>query len=143
MNKFYVIKLVNEKSEANGFVIDGPDGIILASEYVIEVKQFHSHLQAKQFIFDNKLEQKRTKAYIRSSEDIMDEGGSKNIVPAQGEVCYIENAEGEKIFFDTKHQCYYFELRDVGQCCWKTKDDAQKFIDGCDFKCEVFIKSIK
>ncbi len=143
MKKFYVIKLVNEKTGANGFVIDSPDGIILANEYVIEVKQFHSHTQARQFIFDNKLEQKRTKAYIRSSEDLMDEGGAKNLKPLQGEVFYIEDEEGYKLFYDTKEDSYYFELREVGQCCWHSKSDTEKFIEAMQFDCKTIIKSIK
>lgn len=142
MQKFYVIKLVNDKTGATGFVIDSPDGITLSSEYVMDVKQFSSHLEAKIFIFDNKLEQKRTKAYIRSNEDIMDEGGSENLKQLQGDIFYIENESGEKIFFDNKTREYYFELREVGQCVWKTESDAKNFIKQMDLKVKTIIKKI-
>lgn len=141
MGKFYVIKIVPKEGES-GFIIDSPEGIkVSIGSLAGEVIQFSSVYEAKKFIFDNQLERKGAKAYVRSNEELIDEkvSGAKVL---KGSVFYLQNEDGENLYYDTKKAGYYFDKKDVGQCCWNSKRDLELFIEQVDFDISVTIKEI-
>ena len=127
MQKFYVIYLVFSSGE-KGFLIDGKEGILVSHSLDANIKQFISTYEAKKFIVDNQLERKGTKAYVRSNEDLVDEN-TKGVIAFNESFFYIESEVGEKLYFDTKQDRYYFGFGDVGFCCWKNESDAKLFVN--------------
>lgn len=137
MGQFYVIKCVNSEGEV-GWLVDHKEGIqLVVGGFHSDITQFKTYQKAQIFLLHNKIERNGTRAYIVSNEQLMKEMGTGNIpgvMIGTSEMCYIENERGEKLFFDPKQQAYHFEADDVGYCCWKTKEDAEKFIEAYELK---------
>ena len=126
MDKFYVIKIINRGGQ-RGYLVDSPKGIMIADGITGEITQFKTSEEAQKFIRDRKIERGGIKAYIRDNDDLMKEE-AKSLTTLSVDAFYIENEDGEKVFFDGKHQGYYFDKSDVGYCLWKTEEDAKTVI---------------
>jgi hypothetical protein len=143
MEKFYVIKLINTRNGERGYVIHGTSGIILSINGVHpDVTQFESEIDARIFIKNNRLERNGMTAHIRSNQDLINEEKGNNLKTPDCDLFYIENNFGEKLFFDSKMDGYLFKYCDIGYPVWKTKDDAQNFINSYNLQ-NVSIKKFQ
>lgn len=141
-NLFYIIKLIKPDGEY-GYVIDGKNGIALSVGAMhIDVTQFTSQYEAQKFINKNKLEKNGVKARIRSNQDLMEEEKGNGLKPVSKTLFYLENKQGEKCFYDSKEEGYYFENREHGYCVWNTEADIKNFCDNMPFPERPIIKKL-
>ena len=128
---FYCIKLINKHTGSRGYVIDSPKGIAVSEKFISDCIRFPTYQEAQAFMRENKLERKGITAYIRDNQDVMKEGESAGLkmVKADQELYAIENEIGQKLFFDTKEDAYYFSDEEVGFCCWYDIPSTNKFVD--------------
>ena len=129
MEKFFVIKVINNRTGERGYVMDTPKGIMIAMEFHINTTQFETEKEARQFIKEKKLERGGMTAHIRRNQDIMVEEKGSNLKPLDKNLFYIENELGEKLFYDAKEEGYYFKRGDAGYPCWYSEEDTKKFIE--------------
>jgi hypothetical protein len=129
MDKFYVIKVINNRTGERGYVIDSKEGIMIADGFHINTTQFETEKEARQFIKDRKLERGGFTAHIRSNQDVMKEEKGGNLKPAEKDVFYIENELGEKLFYDSKEEGYFYKMGDAGYPCWFSEVDIKRFIE--------------
>ena len=140
MEKFYVIKLINIRNGERGYVIDRKDGIMLSLNGLSpDVTMFENEIDARIFIKNKRLERQGMTAHIRSNEDLMVEEKGTNVRPADKDLFYIENSVGEKLFYDSKEDGYYFKYGDVGYPVWYSEEDTKKFIEAYKLE-DVIIK---
>lgn len=139
MNEFFVIKLIKPNGE-RGYLVESPNGILISVGAVTsDIKQFSTSNEAEQYIRKNKLERQGVRALIRTNQDIIKDAGTKVL---EHDVFYLENERGEKLFYDSGQQGYYFDNRDAGYCCWKTRDDLLKFCEAYDLEDGIIKKMV-
>lgn len=128
---FYCIKLINKHTGSRGYVIDSPKGIQVAEKFVSDCVRFPTYQEAQKFMRDNKLERGGITAYIRDNQDVMKEGEASGLVKVESDqpIYFIENEIGQKLFYDTKEDGYYFSDEDIGYCCWYDIPTADKFVE--------------
>jgi hypothetical protein len=146
MEKFYVIQVLNAKEET-GWVVERPDGIFITPQMMSDVKQFKSYKKAEVFIRRMKGGgDRKTQFFIRSNEYLME--NKIGMVTMDKTVWYIENEDGEKLFYDAKEDGYYFDDQEVGYVCWQTEEQANHNIkifeeDGAFGVKKMFAKAIE
>lgn len=122
----HVIKLVNRQGQ-RAFVIDESN---FSLGYTPDAKQFESYFVAQQFIRDHKLEKNGTRAYILDKARLLaDLQLYSEASPIKKTMHYVENAAGEKLFYDVAKNTYYFSKGDLGYCVWHNKKDIAEFVD--------------
>lgn len=137
---FYVIEVTNKLDEV-GFIIARPEGIFVSTGgYAVDTTQFSTYEKAEKF--KRKIKGHFKKIIIRRNDYIMENWLQK--AEQDRDLFVIENAEGHRMFFDTRKDGYYFENREAGCCCWFSEDEAKQFLEGIDFvfPIEVSIKKI-
>lgn len=144
MDKFYVIKLINIRSGERGYLVQTPKGISVCTKGLdSSITQFKTFQDAQQFLRDNKVEGRGVSAYIRDNGDLVKDH-PESLFRATEPMYFVERNDGKKVMFDPKNEQYYFDSPTVGYCVWKTEEDAQIFIDGCEIDPKtVTIKPIK
>lgn len=143
MEKFFCIKVINKNGE-RGYVIDGPDGILISTGWVVsDIAKFPTYYDAQQFMREKKLENNQVKAYIRDNEDLMRDEKGSGVSPMEKDMFYLENEKGERAFYHTKEDGYYFQKGVVGSCVWESEKQCQEFIKGMEFPFKINIKKIE
>ncbi len=145
MNIFYVIKLINTRNGNRGYVIDTKDGIELSvGNLDMNITQFETEKQAEKFIRERKLQRGGMTAHIRSNQELLeDEKGNPNLRPADGDIFFIENADGEKLFYDSKDKGYFYKKGEAGYPCWYTMEQITSFIEAYKLDDAIIKKHVK
>jgi hypothetical protein len=124
MDKIYFIKILLP-SGGRGYIIDTSKGIIIATnENIANITSFKSYQDAQQFIRERKIERRGVKAYIRDNQDLIKEGFAK---PVEKEMFFLENSTGEKLFYDSANECYYYDKASFGYCVWDSVEQLERF----------------
>lgn len=140
MDVFYVIKVIN-KDSSRGYIMETPKGIELTYEgELLGIRQFLTYQDAQQFIRDNKIERHGAKAYIRDNNDLMKDN-IKGVSSPKQDIWAIIDSDGKYLFFDTKKEEYYFDKREVGQCCWYSEKQCLDFIKAYELTGKAFPKN--
>lgn len=140
MKKFYCIKLINNSTGARGWLIDRPNGIeICVGAVTSDITQFDTQEDALNFIRERKIERGGIKAYVRTSSELLDESiesGDKGVraIPTEVPIYYLENHKGEKCFYDSKMEAYYFKKIDAGYPCWNNEEHLRLFVKEARFE---------
>jgi len=53
---------------------------------------------------------------------------------------YLTNENGQKCFYNTKEDSYYFEDREVGYCVWDSESEIKQFAKVMDFVIKTIVK---
>lgn len=146
MEKFFCIKLI-KKDGTRGYVTEcePPAPFVISINGVASnVMKFNTFTDANTFIKRHKIQNNQVKAYIRDNEDLMkDEQGSGISFLGEKEMWYVENAEGQKLFYTKKEDGYYFSSEKLGFCVWDNYVLLQMFIKEQRFDERVIIKKLK
>jgi hypothetical protein len=135
---FYCIRLIREDG-TRGWLIDSPEGIKLAVGGVhSDITQFATEQDALKFIRDRKLERKGIKAYVRTNQELLEtitKIGERGASVVTKPIYHLENEKGEKLFYDSKMDAYYFkEMGDIGCGVWETEELARLFVKEYKFQ---------
>ena len=138
MADFYCIRLIN-KDGTRGWLIDRPSGIeICIGGVMSDITQFDTEQDALKFIRERKVERGGAKAYVRTRQELMDESikeGSPGISTADKPVYHLENHKGEKLFYDSKMEAYYFKaMGEFGYPCWQSEEQVRALVKGAEFE---------
>lgn len=140
MAEFYCIKLIRNDG-TRGWLINSPNGIEIAIGGVTTgITQFETEQDALKFIRDQKIERKGIKAFVRTNQELIQESIDSGIegisaVPADKPIYHLENHKGEKLFYDSKMDAYYFkEMGNVGSCAFDNEAQARLFVKECKFE---------
>lgn len=137
INVFYCIKLIRSNGE-RGWLIDGPEGIRIALEVHSDITQFETEKQATEFIKEKRLERNGIKAYVRTNQELIAEEqklGTEYISAIEEPVYYCENHKGEKLFYDSKEEVYFFkEMGEFGHPIWNSEEAMRTFISEMKFQ---------
>lgn len=129
-NTFYCIKLINSSGE-RGWLWDSPDGIkIIKGGLHSDITQFETEKDALNFIRERKLERSGIKAYVRTNQEIIEESQkveTKGISMMDKPMFHLENQKGEKCFYDSKREVYFF--KQIGEFGCPVWDDEKKLIE--------------
>lgn len=136
-NIFYCVKLINSNGE-RGWLWDSPDGIKIIKGLHSDITQFETEKDALNFIRERKLERKGIKAYVRTSQEIIDESEiveTKGISTTDKPLFHLENQKGWKCFYDSKIDGYFFkEMGEFGHPIWYDEESITKFVKACEFQ---------
>jgi hypothetical protein len=128
---FYVIKLVSDKTDEDGFVIEDKEGIkVVSGAFHTDVTQYKDYNKALHALRRIKPEAHGFKSYILSNTALINDLKMRHgdqLKEAAGMV-YIENEAGEKLHFNSKEEAYFFDPRDIGYPVWKTRSEAEFFL---------------
>lgn len=139
---FFVIEVTKKSDNSRGFIIERPDGIHVSSEPTAEMRQFDSYYEARQFIKKHHLE-RGAKASILSNVQIIESMKEyKTLSKAPVVYYYVINDIGQKLFFDTLEDGYYFKEGDVGYCVWQDEDAVKEFVKVMEFPPDVTHKRV-
>lgn len=129
---FYCIKLIN-RDGTRGWLFDGPKGIsVITGGFHSDITQFDNFAAANNFIRERKIERRGTKAFVRSNLELMEEcqgkeGGS--LVPAKSYFYHLENHKGEKCFYDSTKEVYFFkQMGEAGFPVWYDENQVRSFV---------------
>jgi hypothetical protein len=140
--EFFVIEVTN-KDRSRGFIVEYPDGIHISDQPIADMKQFFSYHEAKEFIKKHHLERKGVKASIVSNQQLIQAMGDyKTAVPAPMVYYTIINGVGQRIFYDTSQDGYYFKDGEVGSCVWKDEESVKLFIEAMKLPPDVTCKRL-
>jgi hypothetical protein len=140
MADFYCIKLIRSSDGVRGWLVDRPTGIEIAVGGVIsDITQFETEQDALKFIRDKKIEKGGIKAYVRTNQELMDESiasGEKGIssMPKDKPLYYLENHLGEKLFYDSKMEAYYFKKVDMSYPVWDNEEEIRASVKKAKFE---------
>lgn len=141
MAEFYCIKLIRNSDGVRGWLIARPSGIEIAVGGVTsDITQFATEQEALKFIKDNKIERGGAKAYVRTNQELMEESiasGEKGIstVSKDKPIYHLENQKGEKLFYDSKMEAYYFkQMGDLGFPIWNDEESMRIFVKEYKFE---------
>ncbi len=137
MDKFYVIKLINNRSGIRGFVSVIDNQIVVTEQMTGKAIQFSSFKEAKDYIRTNKLERNGISCLVYSSEELIDTK-QDGLKPLKEEVFYVRDIHGGNVFFNNQTSDYYIDSKEVGFCCWKTREDAENFIKAIGKEGDLF-----
>ncbi len=133
METFWVIKTIN-KDGTRGYVMDTPQGIIIIQNGVTaEVTQFKTYQDAQQFIRERKIERQGIKAYIRDNNDLMKDE-NLSYVTASKPVYHLENQKGEKLYYESRNETYFFKMVDVGYPIFNAEKQCREFVKHYEFQ---------
>jgi len=140
MVEFYCIKLI-QKDGIRGWLIDSPRGIeISVGGATTDITQFETEQDALKFIRERKVERGGVKAYVRTNQELIQEYADSGVkgmsaVPKDKAIYYLENHKGEKLFWDSKMEVYYFKnMGDVGYCAFDEEEQARVFVKEYKFQ---------
>lgn len=135
MAEFYCIKLIRKSDGVRGWLVDRPTGIEIAVGGVTsDITQFKTEQEALKFIKDHKVERGGISAYVRTNQELLNEiigTGQKNVstVSKDKPIYHLENQKGEKLFYDSKKDAYYFtEMGEFGFPIWDNEKEAREFV---------------
>ena len=142
MDEFFVIQVITPHGGTRGFLVDTPDGIKVSVGGITgDVTQFSTYEEATKYIRSRKIERHGIRAYAKSSTAIMQEKTNGLItIPPEKDMFFVENEIGEKLFYDSKTNGYYFKNGDVGFPCWENRSDIEASMKRQNFPFEIFIK---
>ena len=139
MKKVYVIKVISSKGR--GYLVEHTQGAAIVSQ-AVHATTFDTFESATFYIRNNRIENKDTKAYVVDTETLIDEKEIKlTFVDPEADVYYVENENGQKLFHDGT--IFYFDNREVGWCCWNTKDDIKDILENAKLPFKWEIKKMK
>jgi len=125
MHKSFIIKLINPNGQ-KGYVCKNKKGVFISIDSVnTSIIQFESDKEAKTFIKENRLERGKTKAYVKSNEELLTDGKIEGITQLKDTKYYIGDDYGRKVYFDIPSWGYYLNQGNIGYCCWNTKAEAE------------------
>jgi len=136
--EFYCIKLIN-RDGTRGWLFDSPDGIKVITDGVnSDITQFENIADANNFIRYQKLERKGVKAFVRTSQELIEEGqklGIAGISTRDKPTFHLENQKGEKCFYDSTRDAYCFKpMGESGYPFWESEEDTRAFVKEMDFE---------
>jgi hypothetical protein len=140
MGAFYCIKLIRSSDGTRGWLIDRPTGIEIAVGGITsDITQFETEQDALKFIREKKVERGGCKAYVRTNQELMDEAiasGEKGIssLPKNKPIYHLENHLGEKLFYDSKMEAYYFKKVDMGYPVWDNEEEVRASVKKAGFE---------
>jgi len=135
IENFYYLKVINTRNGERGYVFEKDGKVLIADVFKYDVvKIFKSYYDAQQYMREKKIERGGVTAHIRDMEDLKKEG---LISSTKDALFTVVSDKGEKIFFDSLKQEYYFDNKPVGYCIWKAEKDVENFIKSFEFPCEV------
>ncbi len=130
MEVFYVIKV--RKGDKQGYVSITPGGVkVIGGGVHADITQFKTYSAAQDSIRDNRIEKNGIRAWIVDNMDLIrDEAGKPGMQIAQKDMYYIETVTKEKVCYNPQTEAYFFQMAEVGFCCWETEQAATDFING-------------
>ncbi len=141
MADFYCIKLISKDGTKRGWLIDRPHGIeICVGGVISDITQFSTEQDALKFIRERKIERNGIKAYVRTNLELMDESikdGATGIstMPTDKETYHLENHLGDKLFYDSKIEAYYFKkMGDFGFPVWEKEEHVRAIVKEAKFQ---------
>lgn len=132
MSVQYVIKLITPTGN-RGYVYDSNGEIIVVQNgYDPNITLFSDVQSARTFIKERKLEKKGIKAFVRTTIEMVDDQEFGGAVPVTGEMYYVENDEGQRVFQNTQTGDFFFRKQEVGFCCWNQDalEELNKLVEG-------------
>ena len=136
----YCIKLIY-KDGTRGWLIDRPTGIeICVGGVMSDITLFETEQDANKFIRERKLERSGVKAYVRTNQELLDEvskDGSAGMssVPLDKPIYHLENQKGEKCFYDSTKEVYFFKtMGEFGFPVWYDEESIRRFAKDMKFQ---------
>lgn len=140
MAEFYYIKLIRSDG-TRGWLIDRPTGIeVCVGGVTSDITQFETEQDAYKFIRERKLERGGVKAYVRTNQELLDESIKSGVagvsaVPLDKPTYHLENQKGEKCFYDSAKEVYFFkQIGSFGFPVWYDEESIRRFAKEMKFQ---------
>jgi len=146
--EFYCIKIIKPDG-TRGWVIDRPDGIsFVMGGANTDITMFETESAANKFIRERKIERQGVKAYVRTNQEMIQDAKkveTPGISPAtslSNATYHLENHKGEKCYYDSKEEVYFFKDVNAGFPCWFDEPSIRRFVKDMKFE-QALIFAIK